>query len=379
MASNCIVILAPSEWGQVAVSNMQYALRFSRQDYNSVYYFESIATRAPRISDFLRIMRRVYKAAFGVGTPRAEWLDPENLNIISPFVVPWHNLVWAQKVNKNLLWRQLNSVLTKHENCQVTVVAYNPYWIDVLDNLVIPHKLIFHCVDKLSTYSTSSSYFKNLEQLKIKANSIIIPNKILMEDFKVYAGKTHVIPHGCSHTPQKIRSNIKNKVVYSGNLADWVDFNLLIQLVTSCPNFEFNFVGTVTARTNFVHVQKILGLPNVKYHGQIEYGKLAMLYKECSIGIVPYDAFNDHIKYSTPTKFSDYIFAGLRVISTDFPNAHDYGNLVEVAKNTEDFINLLKVPWEYDSTYEAERQKMIQTSSWDSRFDEFVNVINFAN
>lgn len=375
MKNNCFLILSPSDWGQVVVSNMQYALRFSRSPENTVYYFESIATRAPKLDDLPRILKRILKSIIHARPAHTQLIDPEALQLQSPFVIPWHENFIARKINKIMLLRYIEKIISKHKNDQLYIIIYNPYWIDIVKEISTPHKLLFHCVDNLSTYSSSPIYMKRYNQLKKHAHKIIVPNEILKSEFLKQNSKTYVIPHGCSHEANPTRLLNNYQVVYSGNLADWMDYDLLEVIVKSCPKFHFHFVGSVTAKLNIKRVNALFEKDNVTYYGKVSYDELAKIYANCSIGIVPYDPNNIHIKFSTPTKFLDYIFSGLRVLSTDFPNARAFGKLVEIANSPSEFIKLIQLEIEPNDDYNAKRKELIMQSSWDQRFKQFKSIL----
>ena len=103
--------------------------------------------------------------------------------------------------------------------------------------------------------------------------------------------------------------------------------------------------------------------------------ELEKIYAQCSIGIVPYDPNNIHIKFSTPTKFLDYIFSGLRILSTNFPNARAFGKLVEIANSPGEFAKLIQSEIELDDDYHTKRMELITQSSWDQRFEQFKSIL----
>ena len=90
-------------------------------------------------------------------------------------------------------------------------------------------------------------------------------------------------------------------------------------------------------------IKEFLENKNVIHLGYKNYDDLPSYYALSSLGIIPYQSQNEHIQYSTPTKFFDYFSSGLQTVSTDFPAAHAYDKeFVKIAESKEEFLNNLE-------------------------------------
>ncbi len=97
--------------------------------------------------------------------------------------------------------------------------------------------------------------------------------------------------------------------------------------------------------------------------------------------IVPYDQNNKHIHYSTPTKFLDYLASGLPIISTSFPDAYSYRDMIYIAKNATKFSNFLDVAIkEKSKSIVQKRQKFARQNVWSTQISkmemEILKIIN---
>ena len=369
-----IVILSPSEWGQSAVSNMHYALLFNRQKNTKVLYFESIATRNPKFSDLPRIIKRLSNFFFKKKVNKSI-LDKEDIHIKSPIVIPFHNINFISLINTQLLFLQLIKSINFYNFKNISIICYSPNWAEVIAKLRNIKKTIFHCVDNLETYSNHKKYISKIQFLSKISDYIVVPNKTLSNYFLNYQNKLKIIPHGCSH--KALKNNLfKKEIVISGSFTNWIDYDLLEDLVKNFGEFTFHLVGKVYDKNN-----KLLNLisnnDNVKYHGFLEYKNLANIYKNCSIGLVLYNPEIKHIQYSTPTKFADYIFADLIILSTNFPNAHEYGSLVKVCNSSSEFIqNIKNFNYIYNESIRiSEREVFLKKATWESRFKDLKKLL----
>ena len=281
--------------------------------------------------------------------------------------------------------------MKKYDFNNFHVWVFSPYWVDVIQKLTYK-KLIFHCVDALHTYDSSASFKKNLQHLTICADVIFTPNQLIYDDLSKDSDRVFKIGHGVSKenlikdSTLNFRSSFSdednfnlNKITYSGTLANWVDYELLIELAQKFSNSQIVLVGYVHALTNNKFINKMKKMDNIIFAGYQNYSDLPRFYQDTDLAIIPYDSNNEHIQYSTPTKFLDYFAYGLPVISTDFPAAWELSNLIEIATSKEDFIEkVIDLP-NSDIIRESSRLSRIEYASshtWENQVKKMVQKLN---
>lgn len=211
---------------------------------------------------------------------------------------------------------------------------------------------------------------------------------MLEKELKEYNSNTFLVGHGCGHNhiehkfkslPEDIKNLNQDKkiVVYAGTLANWVDYDLFDYLCNSNKEIIFLIIGYIHPLAPIEKVNNFLKNSNVIHVGYKNYEELPAYYSVASLGIIPYQSDNQHIVYSTPTKFLDYFSAGLQTISTNFPAAHEYdGDYVKIANSYEEFSKLIKEQLLNQSSSSSEKiKKYAKENSWDNQVQKMLNII----
>ncbi|KAA3627115.1 MAG: glycosyltransferase [Proteobacteria bacterium] len=340
-----ILILSPSEWRDNAVSNMQIAALLS--DRNKVVYVETMGSRMPRLSELGRVWERL-KRIVGGATARGghRGLDPRRVTILSPFAVPLHGNRVVDWFNQRILVFQVKRLMRRLGMRRPIIWSFSPRWEPVVEDLE-RRCLIFHCVDALHTYDASPVFRARFERTVCRADMVFTPGVLLEQELHRLNPATHRIGHGCGSDhldyrddggiPADLRSTPEPRVIYAGTLANWVDYRLLTDVAGCLPEISFLLVGYVHALAPREDVRLLRSLPNVHHLGYKDFADLPLYYRCSAVGIVPYQADNEHILYSSPTKFLDYVAAGLPVVSTRFPAAETMQPMVYCADTAEEF------------------------------------------
>jgi hypothetical protein len=151
-------------------------------------------------------------------------------------------------------------------------------------------------------------------------------------------GSEHLAPAGNAALPEDLVDIPEPRAIYAGTLANWVDYALLAEVARRLPSISFVLIGYIHALAPRVQIDALISLPNVFHLGYKNFDDLPRYYQGAVIGLVPYKAENDHIQYSTPTKFLDYCAAGLPTVSTRYPAAESMGDIVACATTPDEFV-----------------------------------------
>ncbi len=386
MKNNFFLILSPSEWSDNAVSNMQISAILSKN--NKVVYVETIGTRLPKISEWRRVIGRILNFFMNNKIKKnTKGLDPLNVKIISPLAIPFHKSNFINKVNVFLIRFQLRKFLKTKE--KIYIWSFSPIWENFINT--IPNKFrIFHCVDALHTYDDTHNYQSLFYEALKKSDVVFTPGILLEQELIKHNSKTYMIGHGCGpkhlepNNSNKIPEDIKNLqlnkkiVVYAGTLANWVDYKLLNYLASSNHEITFLIIGYIHPLAPIDEIKEFLENKNVIHLGYKNYDDLPSYYAVSSLGIIPYQSQNEHIQYSTPTKFFDYFSAGLQTVSTDFPAAHVYDEeFVKIAESKEEFLDMIESALiDLNADRSLRIKEYAKEHSWDNQVKKMCKIIN---
>lgn len=378
-----IVVLSPSEWRDNAVSNMHISSILSES--NNVIYVETMGGRLPRLSELGRVWQRLKRIFIpAISNDESRGLGRKNVEILSPFAIPLHSNKLISIINRKLLVFQINRKLRKRAIKNPLIWSFSPRWLPIIKHLQYSN-MIFHCVDALHTYDASPEFKEQYIESVALANIVFTPGILLEQELKEINKFTYRIGHGCgmehlhynfSEVPIELHDIPEPRVIYSGTLANWVDYDLIYDVAYKLPNVSFVLIGYIHALAPRDKVQKISALKNIHLLGYKDFKDLPVYYHASKIGIVPYQASNEHIQYSTPTKFLDYLAAGLPVISTRFPAAEAMNEWVKCIDTVEEFVNTVEYLLQNDTDELKEnRRSYAATNEWGSKVSEMSNRI----
>ena len=166
--------------------------------------------------------------------------------------------------------------------------------------------------------------------IKKPLSKIIFLNNELKIDANIkqkYESKTTVLQNGVDEKLFKYDvPKDKKKVIFSGNLSRFnsernLDFILDAFLDTRLNDYSLNIVGASESEYNSINKTiKENGLSNkVKLQKWVDRKKSILEIQKSSIGVLINSDNNLHsIKYTSPLKYFEYLYAGLSVVAVNF-------------------------------------------------------------
>jgi glycosyltransferase involved in cell wall biosynthesis len=376
--------MSPSEWGDNAVSNMQISALLSEA--NTIAYIETMGGRMPRISELGRVFRRLKSFFASAKAKRSKkGLDPRNAHIVSPLAIPLHGYKLVSWFNTLILTWQVRRVMKRLKMSRPIIWSFSPRWEPVIRK--IEHELfVFHCVDGLHTYDASDAFKQQFERTVRSANVVFTPGVLLERELRPLNPATYRIGHGCGSEhlaptgnatlPEDFVDIPEPRAIYAGTLANWVDYALLAEVARRLPSISFVLIGYIHALAPRVQIDALISLPNVFHLGYKNFDDLPRYYQGAAIGLVPYQAENEHIQYSTPTKFLDYCAAGLPIVSTRYPAAESMGDIVVCATTPDEFVAAIERALTGNSPESASRRReYARNHTWERQVEKMSEQI----
>lgn len=218
-----------------------------------------------------------------------------------------------------------------------TIQAY-PVIIDIVDN-------------QLSWNSGS----KKIEALKKYAaafsisNHIIFNSMVTLDYFKsIYSqistlDNWHFIPNFYI-PPSKIFPPTNNPkktkgFVYSGNLNDRIDWQLLGEVADQFPDYYIRIIGSAERETK--NLSELIKRQNVIYYGPLTEEATIAVANESEIALVPH-VKNEISNYMNPLKIMMYESLGLPIICTEIEGLDEENTNIFICKNNGQFITSIR-------------------------------------
>ena len=198
------------------------------------------------------------------------------------------------------------------------ILAAYPRLVDVVDN-----QFLWGSTDDLRRRQRGAQYLRLLNG-KIQAvfNSEANLNFFRAAGYLTPDAETAVIPNwyqlpaGIRTLPVQDRPKGGLQLLYSGNMNDRIDWDLMARIAALSPELRLHLVGT--AARSMDRLLALLENPNVIYHGPLDEMQVLALSRQIDLAIMPH-LVDDASTYMNPLKVHMFAAVGLPVLATQVP------------------------------------------------------------
>ncbi len=367
-----VVCLGMAEWGDTHLSDHHLTEQLAQMGFRVIYLSPPLD-----LARCLNILLRWRNPK-----PLASWIQRINVfkkprelkkNLLEapgvPLLLGFGFWGWVDWLNQKLVWwyvRRLAKRLNIHQYILYTSSYFPTKTEDQRCKL-----FVYDCMDELSCMTS-----RKKRKLKIKGLE-----KKMLEQVDLFfaisrsllAEKSKTSPHGFYLPPsidlsrftgheenEDLRRSLKalgGPLI--GLLASMsnqkIDWDTLCYAALHRPDCRFVFAGSVLDEVP----QSLRRLRNVLFLGSQKEKDVPTLLENFDVGLIPFNrnSFGDN---AFPTKMPEYLFFGMPVVSTDIPNLREYREIIEIAKDKEEFAQKIdKCLTENHDEKSSERRKGI--------------------
>lgn len=362
------LIVFGEDWGGLP-SSTQHLIRHLKEE-RQVVWVNSIGLRRPNIS--LRDARRIWQklTARNARSQPAQTattvVDEPNLTVIHPKTLPAPRSQWERTLARTLLKRQIQPTLQRLQIADPILWTSLPTAVDMAGHLG-ETSLVYYCGDDFSALAgvDHDTVAIREQELMDKADLIVAASDKLVQKFP--ADKTRLLPHGVDYqrfaTPAPRAADLpddgKITVGFYGSLSNWLDIDLMVDVITRLPDVHFVLIGKIET-----DVSRVLALPNVLHLGPRPHADLPGYSQHWHIAMLPF-LDNAQIRACNPLKLREYLATGRPVVSTPFPALMPYKDHVAVATTAEEWIAAIQAS--IDEPSSSERQALVKDHTWQAR------------
>jgi glycosyltransferase involved in cell wall biosynthesis len=318
-----------------------------------VLYVNSIGFRMPTLKEggaaLNRIGRKLRSVAHGVQSPFP------GFHVASPFSVPmWH---WPYLANLNVwsLTLQVRKAARRAGLKNPLLWVACPTAVEIVKRMQRHSFLVYQRTDKFEEYSEQTREYVIAADrwLSEHADLVLYASTVLYEEERMRNAQSLLVRHGVEvahFDPERARRvaepadmvNIRRPIVgFFGEIeSDTMDMPLLGEVARALPNVSFVFVGRVVAPP-----EPLRGLPNVHFLGKKPYENIPQYGVQFDVAILPWKQ-NWWTYYSNPIKIKEYLALGLPIVSTAFPEALHYNDVMYAAHTAKEFIQGIREAFE---------------------------------
>jgi hypothetical protein len=162
-----------------------------------------------------------------------------------------------------------------------------------------------------------------------------------------------------------------------GQISRAYDSNLLIELVESCPDLRFVFVGPLFGRglASQPDIERVFAMPNVRWLGPRAHADLPSYINRFDVCLNPLrvDPCNDR---RSLLRLYDYMASDRPIVSTAVASAREHAQFVEIGQNAQEMVTLLR---KFAHRGPADdlwaRRTFIRQQTWERRAETFLSNV----
>lgn len=371
------IIVLSGDWNRKNPGSVQRLTRVLARR-NRVLWVSGIPVRGPRFqsSDLRRIVDKARKMIGGAPGSGAE---SSAVAEIHPFFLPFYDSRAVRRFNDALLRRSIHRAVRDLGFTNYILLPSNPMVAGVIGTCgeSSSHYL---CIDD---YGANDGAFKCLGDLEHeilqKVDSSFSMSDVLMKSRVPKSGENHFFPEGVDldhfrvtgEPPPAALAGLKKPIAgYFGLLASWVDYELIRRCALEYPSVSFVIIGQATT-----DISPLRGLPNLTCLDHVPYDLLPRYAEWFDVGLLP-RRINRLTVAMNPLKLLEYMALGMPVVSTNLPEVRKFGDLVNVAEDDDQFVQLVGEALRDNARERKQlRRACAERSSWTSVAERMSNII----
>jgi len=263
----------------------------------------------------------------------------------------------------------------------IHINAFNPALGNALAGKLDEQLLVYYCYDEISAANWISRHGSRHEQAFLsKVDLTIVSSAQLLQDKGPFTRRCKLVKNGVSLSlfQNQNRKAIEKqgiRIGYLGSIDERLDFDLLYDLVTQHPAYQFQFVGRVVEKTQ---VARLATLENCEFLGSQAVTDLAGFVAGFQVGLIPFKC-NKLTAGIYPLKINEYLAMGVPVITTPFTDLSEFAAVAYQADTAEAFSEVIPHVLAEDTADKVEERKAFASSnSWQDRALDFGKALTEA-
>lgn len=304
-----LIYFSPVWWQSYEQRPHKFVRYFRKQFESEVLWVQPYPVRLPGRNDFRRASSALDQQTSpieGVTCLPVSALPIEPLPIVRSF----------NALLRSSAWKRIRNFAEGADRLIVGVGKPSALALQALKRLK-PEVSFYDAMDNFPYFynGLSRAYMSRIETaLAARVDKLLVSSESIERRLKPHNSNTRLLHNACDVESITYLPRVRgNKVIfgYVGSLGHWFDWDLLVKLAMSSPEFEFRLVGPM------FEPPKMSVPKNIIFAGAMPHRQATREMTEFSVGIIPFKV-NNLTAGVDPIKYYEYICAGLPVISTAF-------------------------------------------------------------
>jgi len=251
---------------------------------------------------------------------------------------------------------------------------------------------IYHVVDEYSAYGGNNIENKiRLEplekQMLEKADMVIVVSNKLFKTKGLFNKHTYVVPNAVDFSaydralissntlPSDIARLPKPVIGYSGLISRRLDLDLIYYIASAHPEWSLAMIGAIDERWCEDRLARLKQTNNVHFLGLKEIELVPYYVKAFDVCFIPY-VIDEETENLSPLKLYDFMASGKPIVTTAFPSAQEFKNIVYIAESKRAFTCCIEEALlESDNSLFNARRHTASLNTWDHRVNQLSCLI----
>ncbi|WP_026425896.1 glycosyltransferase [Actinokineospora inagensis] len=375
------VCFSAQDWWYHNQAHSDFQLMRRVAKHRKVLLVNSIGLRMPTPGKSTQFLRRILRKAGSVAKlVRRPLPDVPNYYVMTPLPLPFYGSERVRALGAALVRAQVRAVCLLLRMPNPVVVATIPTAWGVVEPMK-RRALVFNRSDRHSAFPEADQTTIAALEDKLLTGSdhvLYVSRQLQQEESGATGDRAYFLDHGVDlqhfRRREELPADIANipgpRIGFFGSLDDYlVDFDLLERIAGEFPEASLVLIGDAT-----LSMERFAKYPNVHWLDFRPYADIPGYGTGFDVALMPW-LDNDWIKHANPIKMKEYLALGLAVVSTDFPEVHQYPELIRIARGHDAFVEAVRQTIADGglSTVEGRRAAVLP-ASWDSRARQLMDL-----
>lgn len=340
LGPDTVVLYFGNDWfAENRTSSHQLARQLAKRF--RVFYVECPGWRAPRGSgrDLKKMFVKVWR--FLKGTRTVE----DGIRVRTLFQIPFHRFSAIRWLNRRMIRATLGWMTWRHGVKDPIAWFHIPH-VPFLVGDLGERLAVYYCTDNFAAYpGVHHDTVRAMDdETARRADVVFVTSDTLLAHKQGLNANTHVSPHAVEFdhfaraqdptlpVPADIAHLSGPVVGYFGLVESFTDLDLIDWIAGQRPDWHFVFLGRVA-----VQPEALPKRPNVHFLGKKPYADLPAYAKRFDACVIPYRV-GEWSFHANPLKLREYLATGKPVVAVDTPQIRKFADVVEVARDRDEFL-----------------------------------------
>lgn len=235
-------------------------------------------------------------------------------------------------------------------------------------------RILYDCMDNYDVLESGESSHENTlkweQVLCNRAELMFVSSSVLLKKicdrYPDKADQVHLIRNGCNGKLYPRSTSTHSRKIYAGyvgTIAEWFDWDLIVQSLERIPELEYFLIGPVLVPNPPVH-------DRIHYYGTVAHQELFEKIKEMDCMVMPFCPV-DVVMAVDPVKLYEYISWQKNIITLDYPEIERFDNFVRKYSNLDEYCSAIRNAGNCsEATYsEQDAEFFLANNSWKNRVE----------